>query len=231
MSESSDLILEAKALRKTYASQDDGDRLTVLDGIDFALPARQISSIIGSSGSGKSTLLHILGGLDTADSGTVRLLDQEMLGMSDENRAKFRNRSIGFVFQFHHLLPEFTALENVAMPAFIQGISRSEAESRAMNLMQYFGVDNRRHHRPAQLSGGEQQRVSLARALINQPKLILADEPTGNLDAANTHKVLDLLFQLRDEYDVSMILVTHEEEIADRADAMYELEGGILHRR
>jgi lipoprotein-releasing system ATP-binding protein len=223
------LILEATDVFKSYPAQDNGNRLVVLDGVSFELPSHHISSIIGSSGSGKSTLLHILGGLDQADSGHVRVLDQTLTDLPDEQRARFRNQSIGFVFQFHHLLPEFTALENVAMPAYIQGIPKDEAEERALDLMSYFGVAGRKNHRPTQLSGGEQQRVSLARALINRPKIILADEPTGNLDADNTKKVLDLLFQLRDEYDVSMILVTHEKEIAERADRIYTLENGKLH--
>ncbi|MGM0588961.1 MAG: ABC transporter ATP-binding protein [Bacteroidota bacterium] len=229
MDSEASLILEATDVFKSYPAQDNGDRLVVLDGVSFALPSHHISSIIGSSGSGKSTLLHILGGLDQADSGQVRVLDQTLTDLPDEQRARFRNQSIGFVFQFHHLLPEFTALENVAMPAYIQGVSKNEAEERALDLMSYFGVAERKNHRPTQLSGGEQQRVSLARALINRPKIILADEPTGNLDADNTKKVLDLLFQLRDEYDVSMILVTHEKEIAERADRIYTLENGKLH--
>ena len=222
-------ILSATDIFKTYAANENaGEKLVVLNGVSLEVQKGSITSIVGSSGSGKSTLLHILGGLDKADSGTVLWGEKNLAEMDSDELAGFRNKNVGFVFQFHHLLPEFTALENVSMPALIAGMSIDEASSRANQLLERFGVGDRRNHRPTQLSGGEQQRVSMARAVMNNPALILADEPTGNLDEKNTSIILDMLFELRDEYDTSVLLITHEEEIAERSDTILEIKQGEL---
>jgi lipoprotein-releasing system ATP-binding protein len=215
-------------LNKSYESETGEARLDVLKNISVDIRKGSITSIIGSSGSGKSTLLHILGGLDRPDNGEVFWGDRKLTGFSSDELADFRNKNIGFVFQFHHLLPEFTALENVSMPALIAGKSTSEANKRALELLDRFGVANRKGHRPTQLSGGEQQRVSMARALMNNPQIILADEPTGNLDDANTSVILDMLFELRDKDEVTVLLITHEEAIAKRSDFILEIKKGEL---
>lgn len=221
-------ILTARDIFKSYKSEENSDKLVVLDGVSLEVQSGSITSIVGSSGSGKSTLLHILGGLDKPDSGTVFWGDKNLAEMPPDDLAEFRNKNVGFVFQFHHLLPEFTALENVAMPALISGKSLQEASKHALELLDRFGVADRKNHRPTQLSGGEQQRVSMARAVMNNPSLILADEPTGNLDDKNTAIILELLFELRDEYDASILLITHEEEIAQRSDYILEIKKGEL---
>ena len=221
-------ILTAKDICKSYQTEQSEQPLIVLDGVSIEIPSAKIISIMGTSGSGKSTLLHILGGLDKPDSGDVFWGETKLRSKSSDDLAEFRNKNIGFVFQFHHLLPEFTALENVCMPALISGMHIKEANEKAYNLMKRFGVENRSHHRPTQLSGGEQQRVSMARAVMNQPALILADEPTGNLDDKNTDIILDLLFEFKDEYSVSVLLITHEEEIAKRSDEIKEMKNGKL---
>lgn len=222
-------ILVSQDISKTFASEDNTGRLTVLNEVSLQTYSGQIQAIVGSSGSGKSTLLHLLGGLDRPDSGDIFWEDRNISTMSDDQLADERNRRIGFVFQFHHLLPEFTALENTMMPAMIAGENQQQAKKKAADLLGDFGLADRLEHRPSQLSGGEQQRVSLARALINRPQLMLADEPTGNLDEVNTDKVLQLLFKLRDDFDVSIILVTHERQIAERADQILTLSHGELH--
>jgi len=227
MSESS-FILTAKDIYKSYQTLQSDQPLVVLDGVSLEIPPAKIISIVGSSGSGKSTLLHILGGLDKADSGDVFWQNSNLASKSSDDLATFRNENIGFVFQFHHLLPEFTALENVCMPALIAGMDINEANDKAHELLKRFGVENRSQHRPTQLSGGEQQRVSMARAVMNQPALILADEPTGNLDDKNTEIILDLLFELKNDYSVSVLLITHEEEIAKRSDEVREIKNGKL---
>lgn len=224
----SNIVLQARNLYKSFSVGSGKPPLQVLQGMDLEIRERSVTSIVGSSGSGKSTLLHILGGLDRADSGQIFWDNTDISGFSQDRLAEYRNKHIGFVFQFHHLLPEFTALENVSMPALIAGISQKAAFTRARALLKRFGVENREHHRPAQLSGGEQQRVSMARALMNNPRIILADEPTGNLDEANTNIILDLLFELRDTEGVSVLLITHEKEIATRSDSILELKNGVL---
>lgn len=221
-------VLRAEGISKSYKSEQSNNRLEVVKDVSVSITRGSITSIIGSSGSGKSTLLHILGGLDRPDSGKVFWGDQDISSMESDALADFRNKNIGFVFQFHHLLPEFTALENVSMPALIAGKSMQEASKRAMELLNRFGVGDRKNHRPTQLSGGEQQRVSMARALMNQPSIILADEPTGNLDDTNTDIILDMLFELRDEYGVSVLLITHEQKIAQRSDTILEIKNGEL---
>ncbi|HBQ60363.1 MAG TPA: lipoprotein-releasing system ATP-binding protein LolD [Balneolaceae bacterium] len=223
-----EIVLEAKDLRKSFPAGPGKDELHVLEGLNLEIPKGSITSIIGSSGSGKSTLLHILGGLDTTDSGDVLWGGKNITDYKPDDLAEFRNRYIGFVFQFHHLLPEFTALENVAMPALIAGTSHKEAYKRAQELLDLFGIESRKGHRPTELSGGEQQRVSMARALMNNPNIILADEPTGNLDQENTNIILDQLFELREAVGVSVLLITHEKEIAERSDRILNLKKGIL---
>lgn len=226
--DNSKIVLEAKDLHKSFPAGPDKDELHVLQGMNLEITEGSVTSIIGSSGSGKSTLLHILGGLDRADKGDVFWDGKNITTYKPDDLAEFRNSYIGFVFQFHHLLPEFTALENVAMPGLIAGTESKVAFERAEELLGLFGVEGRKGHRPTQLSGGEQQRVSMARALMNNPRIILADEPTGNLDQDNTNIILDLLFELREAMGVSVLLITHEKEIAERSDRILELKKGVL---
>lgn len=228
--DASQVILQADDIHKSYEGKTGEDDLTVLQGIDLDIERGSIVSVIGSSGSGKSTLLHIIGGLDHPDSGQVRVDDQVIQNFNEEELAAFRNQKIGFVFQFHHLLPEFTALENVFMPALISEIPLEQARDRALDLLDTFGIKSRAEHRPTQLSGGEQQRVAMARALMNHPTLLLADEPTGNLDERNTDIVLDHLFSLREMENVTIVLVTHERDIAERSDIVYEITHGELNK-
>ncbi|MCW9706461.1 ABC transporter ATP-binding protein [Fodinibius salsisoli] len=221
-------ILEAQHIKKTF--HDDGQPpLTILDGTSISIAQGSIVTVVGASGCGKSTLLHILGGLDKPDEGIVSWNGEAIYEMDREAIADFRNQKLGFVFQFHHLLPEFTALENIMMPALISGTDPNEAKEKAQSLLDGFGILERAEHRPSQLSGGEQQRVAMGRALINDPDLILADEPTGNLDERNTDMLLDLLFNLREAREVSILLITHEKNIAQRSDIIYELSHGKLH--
>lgn len=227
---SEDFVLQCTDIRKEFASESGNGVLKILQGVDLRVRKADIISIVGSSGSGKSTLLHILGGLDQPTSGDVFWHGKSIYQFKKDQLADLRNRNVGFVFQFHHLLPEFTAIENVMMPALIQDAPFSQAEERAKELLDQFGMSGRLNHRPSQLSGGEQQRVSMARALTNNPSIILADEPTGNLDEKNTESILSLLFQLREMEDVSIVLITHEKEIATRCDTVYSLHNGTLNR-
>lgn len=222
-------ILSGRDIRKTYKHEYKDGHLTVLDNVSITIEKGSVVTVVGASGCGKSTLLHILGGLDRPDSGIIEWKGTSIYDMDTETLAQFRNRNLGFVFQFHHLLPEFTALENIMMPALISGGAVEEAQRRAYSLLEQFGIPERAEHRPTQLSGGEQQRVAMARALMNNPELLLADEPTGNLDEKNTEILLDLLFSLRQEEDVSILLITHEKDIARRSDIVYELSKGKLH--
>jgi lipoprotein-releasing system ATP-binding protein len=222
------IILEGQNITKRFASESGNGSLTVLDNTSIAIEKGSLVTVVGASGCGKSTLLHILGGLDKPDSGTVLWENESIYEMSKEALATFRNKKLGFVFQFHHLLPEFTALENIMMPALIHGETEQNANDRAMELLEEFGIPGRAEHRPTQLSGGEQQRVAMARALMNNPDLILADEPTGNLDEENTEILLKLLFDLREKEDLSILLITHEKDIAQRSDVIYELSKGKL---
>lgn len=224
----SDIILSCNNLKKNYKSESDTDDLQILRGVDLEIKMGEIAAIVGSSGSGKSTLLHILGGLDRPTSGDVFWSNQSIYKHSPDHLAELRNSHVGFVFQFHHLLPEFTAVENVMMPALIKGDPFKKSERRAMELLELFGLKDRREHRPSQLSGGEQQRVSMARALMNRPSIILADEPTGNLDEQNTDIILKLLFDLRKLEGISIILITHEKEIAKKCDSLYLLQNGVI---
>lgn len=220
--------LEARGLVKRFVGGD-GSELTVLDGVDFELSRGEAVSIVGASGAGKSTLLHLLGALDRPSEGEVLIDGRPVAGLADEELAAVRNGRIGFVFQFHHLLREFTALENVMMPSLISGGSRAEAERRALGLLDDVGLADRLEHKPRQLSGGEQQRVAVARALANEPVVLLADEPSGNLDAETSGRLHDLLFDLRERRSLSLVIVTHNLDLASRADRTLRMERGRLH--
>lgn len=221
-------LLSAQNLYKSFPSTTNGETIEVLSGISLDAAGTSITTVVGSSGSGKSTLLHILGGLDRPTRGKVYFDGNDLNRMNEQQLAEFRNRRIGFVFQFHHLLPEFTALENVFMPALIGGLQPPHLQNRAAEMLEKLGVGHRQDHRPSQLSGGEQQRVAVARALMNNPDIIMADEPTGNLDNRNTELMLDLLVGIRDEEQITLLLVTHDYKIADRSDRVYELKHGVL---
>jgi len=202
--------------------------LQVLKGINLDVNRGEIISIVGASGAGKTTLLQIIGTLDRPTSGFVYYDDTDVFGLKDTALARFRNKRIGFVFQFHHLLPEFTALENVCIPAFIGGSPRARAESRAKEILEFLNLADRLDHKPGELSGGEQQRVAVARALINQPDIILADEPSGNLDSKNKKELHELFFSLRDTYHQTIVVVTHDQELAHMADRMLTIHDGII---
>lgn len=218
-------MISVKNIHKYY-----GD-LQVLKGVDLTIKKGEVVSIVGASGAGKTTLLHILGTLDKIDNNHTSELvinDKSILELSDKALAKFRNEHIGFIFQFHQLLPEFTALENVCIPAFIMGKSQLEAENRAKELLDFLGLSDRYHHKPNQLSGGEQQRVAVARALVNNPSLIFADEPSGNLDSETAENLHNLFFKLRDEFGQTFVIVTHNEELADMADRKLTMVDGKI---
>ena len=215
-------MLQASHIRKSY-----GD-LEVLRGVDLSISSAEVVSIVGKSGAGKSTLLHILGTLDRPDTGQLLIGGEDVFAMRDRKLAAFRNERIGFVFQFHHLLPEFTALENVCIPAYISRRDPQAAERRGRELLDYLGLRQRAGHKPAQMSGGEQQRVAVARALMNEPAIVFADEPSGNLDSVNSRELHDLLFRLRDDFQQSFIIVTHNEELAGMSDRRLEMIDGIL---
>jgi lipoprotein-releasing system ATP-binding protein len=202
--------------------------LPVLKGVDIKIAKGEIVSIVGSSGAGKSTLLHILGTLDKADKGTITLGEQKIDDLSGRKLAAFRNKNIGFVFQFHHLLPEFTALENVCIPAWIAGTKKKEVIAMATQLLTTLGLKGLLENKPQQLSGGEQQRVAVARALINNPSIIMADEPTGNLDSANAKELHQLFIDLRNQFDQTFLIVTHNEELAQMSDRILQMKDGII---
>jgi lipoprotein-releasing system ATP-binding protein len=202
--------------------------LEILKSVSLEIESEKISVIIGASGAGKSTLLHILGGLDRPDTGEVFFQDNNLFTMSDEKLAKFRNKNIGFVFQFHHLLPEFTAVENVAIPQMINGTSLAKASAKAAEILEVVGLSDRLHHKPAELSGGEQQRVAVARALANDPAIIFADEPTGNLDSVNSESVHELIVRLRDNFKKTFVIVTHNASLVKLADRVFEIKDGRI---
>jgi lipoprotein-releasing system ATP-binding protein len=212
----------AKEIHKSYGS------LEVLKGISLEVKKGEIVSIVGASGAGKSTLLHIIGTLDKAEQGDVVVNGISVQKLSEKRLAEFRNRHIGFVFQFHHLLPEFTALENICIPAFIRGTKKSEAEAKAKELMAFMNLTDRAHHKPSELSGGEQQRVAVARALINNPDVILADEPSGNLDSSSAIELHSLFFRLRDAYAQTYLIVTHNTDLANMADRKLTIKDGVI---
>jgi lipoprotein-releasing system ATP-binding protein len=215
-------MLQAAHISKKYGS------LEVLKDVNLSLSRGEIVSIVGSSGAGKSTLLHILGTLDQADSGSIQLNGTALHTLTGSTLAKFRNRNLGFIFQFHHLLPEFTALENVCIPAWIAGTDKQQCEERAEFLLGKLGLGGKERNRPGELSGGEQQRVAVARALINQPELVLADEPTGNLDSKHARELHDLFLSLRAEFQQSFLIVTHNRELAALSDRMLEMKDGQM---
>jgi lipoprotein-releasing system ATP-binding protein len=219
-------ILSCEDVRKHF--DEAGQRLEVLTGVNLAIGQGETVAIVGSSGSGKTTLLQILGGLDLPSSGTVRLAGQSLASLSDSARGLLRNRSLGFVYQFHHLLPEFTALENVAMPLLVRRDSVAAAQAEARQLLERVGLGARLGHRPGQLSGGERQRAAVARALVTRPQVVLADEPTGNLDGGNARAVLDLMLELNRERGTSLVIVTHATEIAARMQRVLTLRDGRL---
>jgi lipoprotein-releasing system ATP-binding protein len=217
----------ARGVRKSYVGGD-GSQLQVLDGVDLDVRPGEMVSVIGQSGSGKSTLLHVLGALDHADAGEVTVGGHRIASLKEEALAELRSRSVGFVFQFHHLLREFSALENVMMPQLIAGTREGDARRRGMELLEQMGLAPRASHKPAQLSGGEQQRVAVARALANRPLAVLADEPSGNLDPETSERLHDLLFAVCRDEGAAMVLVTHDLGLAARADRVLRLHGGQL---
>jgi lipoprotein-releasing system ATP-binding protein len=220
-------VLEAEALSKTYVGGD-GGQIIVLDAVDLRIARGEMVAVIGSSGAGKSTLLHLLGALDRPTSGRVLIDGRPLDGMDDDAVSALRNRTVGFVFQFHHLLREFTALENVMMPLRIAGADEADAQRRALALLERVGLGGRVHHRPGALSGGEQQRTAVARALAADPAVLLADEPSGNLDHHNSERLHELFTELAHELELGMVVVTHNRSLAARADRVLQLEDGRL---
>ncbi|WP_428983698.1 lipoprotein-releasing ABC transporter ATP-binding protein LolD [Psychrosphaera aquimarina] len=227
-------LVECQNVIKQYAdvldakSKDPALMTQVLKGINLDIRQGEQIAILGQSGSGKSTLLHILGMLDEPTSGVVKILGQDITGLNEIQRAQFRNENMGFIYQFHHLLMEFSALENVAMPLLIKGVSNQEANKEAAKLLELVGLSHRLNHNPAQLSGGERQRVAIARALVNKPKLVLADEPTGNLDKQNAEQIFKLFMQLNQELGTSLVVVTHDLELAARFSRVIKLDDGLI---
>lgn len=219
-------VLKAKGLTKTYT--DAHKKLPVLSNLDFEVKAGELIAVVGASGSGKSTLLHCLGGLDKMDAGEVSWADTPIQTLSENKRAMLRNKTLGFVYQFHHLLNEFTALENVALPLLIQGQSVAFATERAQDLLKRVGLSERSEHKPGELSGGERQRVALARALVCEPKCVLADEPTGNLDRKTAQDMLDLMVKLNQDLNISFVVVTHDTHIAQCMHKTVTLQDGVL---
>jgi len=215
-------MIKITDIEKSYGT------LKVLKGINLEIQKSEITSIVGASGAGKSTLLHLIGTLDKPDQGEILIEDISIFKLNDMQLSAYRNKNIGFVFQFHHLLPEFTALENVALPSLISGESRRVALQKAKELLHFLKLEDRLQHKPSQLSGGEQQRVAVARALINNPQLILADEPSGNLDSENAKKLHQLFFDLRDSFKQTFIIVTHNEELAELSDRKIVLKDGVV---
>ncbi len=215
-------MIQARDIHKYYG------KLHVLKGVNVSIPSGEIISIIGKSGAGKTTLLHILGTLDRPDEGVVTYQDTKVNQLNDKQLSIFRNKNIGFIFQFHHLLNEFTALENVCIPAFIAGKDRNQTLRKARELLSYLGLAERLTHKPAQLSGGEQQRVAIARSLINGPQVVLADEPTGNLDTVTSEDIHELIFKLRKDFNQTFVIVTHNQDLARRCDRTLLMEDGLI---
>ena len=221
-------VIQCQGVSKTF--KEGSLEVDVLHNVDLKVACGEKIAILGSSGSGKSTLLHILGGLDLPTAGTVTINDQDIAALSDQKRGEMRNKSLGFIYQFHHLLPEFTALENVAMPLLIADLSVDQATQRATAMLGKVGLEHRLNHKPGQLSGGERQRAAVARALVTHPQAILADEPTGNLDQVTAGKIFGLMQELNQELSTAFIVVTHDLELAKRMDSVYQLVDGHLSR-
>lgn len=221
-------VLRCEQLSKYY--NDGNHRIEVFKDLDFTIAAGETVAVIGASGAGKSTLLHLLGGLDQVSDGRIFLKQHDLSKLSANKRGRLRNRHLGFVYQFHHLLPEFSALENVMMPLLVGGVDKVKARRQAMEILQQVGLEQRQTHRPAQLSGGERQRTAIARAMVTRPDCILADEPTGNLDEKTAKSVMDTFIQLNKERNTSLVLVTHDMQIARQMQSIYELKHGDLHR-
>ncbi|MDF2436466.1 MAG: lipoprotein transporter ATP-binding protein [Bacteroidota bacterium] len=216
------MMIKASGIQKSYGA------LQVLKGVTIEIKKGEVISIVGASGAGKTTLLHILGTLDRANTGDLAINGTSISSLNDKKLAEFRNKNIGFVFQFHHLLPEFTALENICIPAFINGTSKVVAEKKALELLSFLGLSERAGHKPSELSGGEQQRVAVARALINNPAVVLADEPSGNLDSSTAKELHQLFFTLREKFDQTFVIVTHNEELANMADRKLVMRDGNI---
>ena len=215
-------MIKANNIYKSFGN------VNVLKGVDLSINKGEIVCIVGASGAGKSTLLQIIGTLEKADKGTIVIDGQDISSLNSKKLATFRNQKIGFIFQFHHLLPEFTALENICIPAYIAGISQKEATSRAMELLEYLNLTDRKDHKPSMLSGGEQQRIAVARALINKPSIVLADEPSGNLDSKSAKELHELFFNLREKTGQTFIIVTHNPQLAEMADRTLTMKDGSI---
>ena len=220
-------LLRAENISKTFSNKK-GQKIEVVKGVDFELEANKITVIVGASGAGKSTLLHILSGLDKPDSGKVYIKETNIFSLSENKLASFRNEKIGFIFQFYQLLPEFTAIENVSIPKMISGTSLKDSLPLSQELLTTVGLEGRTEHKPSELSGGEQQRVAVARALINKPEIIFADEPTGNLDSENSTSMHQLFIELKDKLGLTFLIVTHNPELVGLADIVYEMKDGKL---
>jgi lipoprotein-releasing system ATP-binding protein len=215
-------MIKANGIYKSFGN------INVLKGVDLTINKGEIACIVGASGAGKSTLLQIIGTLEKPDKGKLTIDNQEIVSLNQKHLAAFRNKKIGFVFQFHHLLPEFTALENICIPAYISGTSKKEATEKAMQLLEYMNLINRKDHKPSMLSGGEQQRIAVARALINNPAVILADEPSGNLDSQSAKDLHQLFFDLRDKTGQTFVIVTHNPQLAEMADKTFTMKDGLI---
>lgn len=228
MNESDSNVLTIQGLEKTYRDAVSGESLTIIKDLDMRVPAKSKIVILGESGCGKSTLLNIIGGLDSATGGFIQCGQYTISAMNEEHLTEFRSKYLGLIFQFHYLLKDFSALENVFLPAYMAGLPKKQAMERALTLLQDVGLSQRLHHIPSQLSGGERQRAAVARALVNDPQIILADEPTGNLDPTNSGVISSLLFSMVEKYGKTLLLVTHDHDLASQSDAAYKLHGGKL---